>query len=59
MRWKAPEEYDRTNARYIRRRRSRDQSVYRSLAKGAALLIVVTMIVFVVTHYAAWGTLPD
>jgi hypothetical protein len=59
MRWKTPEDYDRANARYVRRRRSRDQSVYRSLAKAAALLIIATLIIFIITHYAAWGTFPN
>jgi hypothetical protein len=43
MRWKTPE----------------DRFVYLSLAKAAVLLVVVTMIVFVITHYAAWGTFPE
>jgi hypothetical protein len=41
---KTPEDYDRTNVRYIRRRRNR--LVYRRLAKAAALLVIAALIVF-------------
>jgi hypothetical protein len=38
---------------------SRYQFFNLRLAAAVALLIVTTMIVFVVAHYLAWGTLPD
>jgi fatty acid desaturase len=50
---KTLEDYDRTNARYIRRRRSRDRFVYRRLAIAAALLIAAALFVFAITHYFA------
>ena len=53
MRWKNSEEYDRTNASYIRRRRWRDRFVYRRLAWGAVLLMVVGLMIFTAVHYAA------
>jgi len=59
MPWKTPEDYDRLNVRYIRRRRWRERIVLLGLAKAAALLIVVTLAVFVVAHYFAWGIFPD
>jgi hypothetical protein len=53
LRWKSSEEYDRSNARYIRRRRSRDRFMYRRLVLGAALLIVGALAVFLAVHYVA------
>jgi hypothetical protein len=44
MPWKTPEDYDRTNVRYIRRQRNR--LVYRRLAKAAALPVIAALIVF-------------
>ena len=44
MPWKTPEDYDRTNVRYIRRRRNR--LVYRRTAKAAALLVIAALFVF-------------
>jgi hypothetical protein len=44
MPWKTPEDYDRTNVRYIRQRRNR--LVLRRLAKAAALLVIAALIVF-------------
>jgi hypothetical protein len=59
MRWKTPEDYDRINIRYIRRRRWRARVVYFGLAKAAALLIVATLAAFVIAHHFAWGIFPD
>ena len=53
MQWKNDEEYDRTNLRYIRRRRWRDRFVYRRLAMGAWLLVAVALFVVAVL-YRAW-----
>jgi hypothetical protein len=55
MRWKSPEDYDRT----IVGRQWRDRFFNRRLAIAAALLIVTTLSVFVIAHYFAWGTFPD
>ena len=48
MQWKNDEEYDRTNLRYIRRRRWRDRFVYRRLAMGVWLLVAVALFVVAV-----------
>jgi hypothetical protein len=48
-----PEDYDRTNVRYIRRRRWRERFVYRRLAVAAGLLIVAALIVFVIMRHVA------
>lgn len=53
MQWKNDEEDDRTNLRYIRRRRWRDRFVYRRLAMGASLLVAVALFVVAVL-YRAW-----
>jgi hypothetical protein len=53
MRWKNSEEYDRTHIRYIRRRRWRDRFVYRRLAWGAVLLMVMGLAIFITVHYVA------
>jgi hypothetical protein len=52
MRWKTPEDYDRTSGRPWR-----DRFFNLRLAMAVALLIVVTLIVFAIAHYFAWG--PD
>jgi hypothetical protein len=38
---------------------SRNQFFNLRLTAAVTLLIVTTMIVFVIAHYLAWGTLPD
>jgi hypothetical protein len=48
-----PEDYDRTNVRYIRRRRWRERFVYRRLAVAAGLLIVAALIAFVIMRHVA------
>ena len=53
LRWKNSEEYDRTNTRYIRRRRWRDRLVYRRLALGAALLVAMSAVIFITVYYDA------
>jgi len=59
MRWKRPEDHDRTNVRYIGGRQWRDRFFNLRLAMGVALLIVVTLIVFAIAHYLAWGIFPE
>jgi len=53
MRWRNSEEYDRTNARYIRRRRWRGRLIYRRIALGAATLILVTGVIFITFYHGA------
>jgi hypothetical protein len=51
MPWKTPEDYDRANVRYIRRRRWRDRFVYHRVAMATVLLIVAALVVFAIAHY--------
>ena len=53
MRWRNSEEYDRTNARYIRRRRWRGRLIYRRIALGAATLILVAGVIFITFYHGA------
>jgi hypothetical protein len=51
MRWKTAGDFDRVSARYIRRRRSYERSVYCRLTKATVGLVAAALLVFVIVRY--------